>query len=180
MRTSRRGANRVEIKSPERGLPLLAGFEGVAMGRYASWGVRDSVSLAVLLLLLAGFIVLRGPIVGAAPGLASLYARLGFDVNLRGLDFGEVTSFRDNEAGRPGLVVGGEIRNASGAPKAIPPIRLVLLDDRDQEVLAWTAAAEQASVGIGGSARFQTRIVDPPEGARRVSVRFGPAMEGKT
>lgn len=185
-----RGPNRVEIDetAPLRASTriarvLLGGNKavktrGATPGRSAQdW--RDGASLLLLAVLVAAFLIGRAPIVAAAPGLASLYERLGLPVNLRGLDFGTVSMVRDVEGGAAGLVVSGEIVNPGGAPRGLPALRFTLYDGHGREVGGWSAEIDHAPLSAGEAAPFRSRLANPPEAARQLALRFEDAAEGK-
>ncbi|MCX5514281.1 hypothetical protein C3941_14495 [Kaistia algarum] len=150
---------------------------GAGIGR-RDW--RDSASLVLLVLLVLGFVVLRTPIVAAAPGLASLYTRLGLPVNLRGLEFRNVATMRDNVSGAPGLVVTGEILAQAGGNRGLPALAFTLYDDRGREVGGWSAPIDHRPLAAGETASFRSRLADPPDSAKTVKLRFEGAAEGKS
>lgn len=184
------GTNRVEIgemallRAGTRIAKLLLGGNDAvktrgAMPGLATQGWRDGASLLLLAVLVAAFLLGRVPLVAAAPGLASLYARLGLPVNLRGLDLGNVAMVRDVEGGAPGLVVSGEIVNPGGAPRGLPALRFTLYDGRGREVGGWSTELDHAPLSAGETAPFRSRLANPPEAARQLVLRFEDAAEGK-
>jgi hypothetical protein len=132
------------------------------------------LAAAALVLALVALALLRVPIVSAAPGLASLYARLGAPVNVRGLDFRNVATTRDSVAGAPGVAVEGEIVNVARGAADVPPIRLTLENASGKVVATWNAEAERHRLGVGESTRFRTRLAAPPDAGKLV-LDFGRA-----
>jgi hypothetical protein len=138
--------------------------------------------MALVALILAGAYVARQPIVAAIPDLAGLYAALGMEVNLRGLEFRNMTATRDIDNGRPILVVEGEIANVGASDAEVPPVRLAVRAGR-QEIYAWSVEPARRTLGPGESAAFRTRLATPPAAADDIEVRFTPrrqlAAEGR-
>lgn len=127
--------------------------------------------LTLVLVLVAGAALARQPIVAAIPDLAGLYAMLGLDVNLRGLEFRNMTATRDIENGRPVLIVKGEIANIASRDAAVPPIRLALRSNR-QEIYAWSVESARRNLAAGESVAFSTRLPTPPATADDIVLRF--------
>ncbi len=148
---------------------------GGAAERRRSWDGRTLVALALLVAVAAGGILARRSLVEAAPGLASLYAELGLDVNRTGLAFGDVHALRDVADGAAGLVVEGTIRNVSSAAVEVPPLRLVLVDGAGERVGGWQAEPAQPRLLAGETQKFRTRLATPPDPARKVQVSFALA-----
>jgi predicted Zn finger-like uncharacterized protein len=170
-----------------------AGFEHVAKARPArpvrrrapGRPLREQLgvpAIALVVLILAGAFFARQPIVAAIPDLAGLYAALGMEVNLRGLEFRNMTATRDIDNGRPILIVEGEIANIGAADLDVPPVRLAVRAGR-QEIYAWSVEPAQRTLGAGESAAFRTRLATPPAAADDIELRFTPrrqlAAEGR-
>jgi predicted Zn finger-like uncharacterized protein len=128
-------------------------------------------ALGLVVLLVAGAVFARQPIVAAMPDLAGLYALIGLDVNLRGLEFRNMTATRDIENGRPVLIVKGEIANVASSDNPVPPIRLALRSGR-QEIYAWSVESPRRALAAGETAQFSTRLPTPPPGASDIEIRF--------
>ena len=157
-------------------LAKAAGGRGTVDRRPGGW--RDPASIAALVLFAVLFFALRTPIVAAAPGLASLYQRLGMPVNLRGLDFRNVGVTRDSVGGASGLVVTGEILNPAGGARGIPDLRFTLYDESGREVGGWSAHLDLPPLSAGEAAPFRSRLADPPDAARQLKLRFEDAAKG--
>jgi predicted Zn finger-like uncharacterized protein len=130
-------------------------------------------SMMLVVLVLAGAVLARQPIVSAVPDLAGLYAAFGMGVNLRGLEFRNMTATRDIDNGRPILIVEGEIANIGSANVDVPPIRLAVRAGR-QEIYAWSVEPARRTLGAGESAAFRTRLATPPAAADDIEIRFTP------
>jgi predicted Zn finger-like uncharacterized protein len=164
-----------------------AGFERVANARPArpvrrrppARPLREQLgvpAIALVVLVLAAAFFVRQPIVAAIPDLAGLYAALGMEVNLRGLEFRNMTATRDIDNGRPILIVEGEIANIGSAEIDVPPVRLAVRAGR-QEIYAWSVEPARRTLGAGESAPFRTRLATPPAAADDIEVRFTPRRQ---
>ncbi|WP_321343882.1 zinc-ribbon domain-containing protein [Breoghania sp.] len=146
-----------------------------APGYRVSRQMRAAMGLA----LFAGSIVLgiavvslREPIVRMSPNLAELYAKVGLEVNLRGLEFRDLRTFREYDKGAPVLIVEGTVENVRNASAHVPAIRLSLRSGDAQEIYAWTVEPRQLWLRAGQTLRFSTRLASPPDVAADVLLRF--------
>ena len=128
--------------------------------------------LGAAAVLVAGFIFLREPIVRVVPDLASAYKLFNLDVNLRGLAFNRVQTFREMADGKQVLVVEGFIRNLVDKPNAVPAIRLAIRGQDAQEIYAWRVEPRNRSIQAGENLKFRTRVNAPPETAFDLQLRF--------
>lgn len=133
--------------------------------------LRPTAFVATILIL-AGLVYAREPIVRLAPDLASLYAKVGLDVNLRGFEFREIRSERVVESSGPVLIVTGEIQNVKGTIAQAPKLRFGLKTNTNEEIYAWNHELSVPTIIPGGIARFQSRLPAPPPLGRNLSVRF--------
>lgn len=131
-----------------------------------------AIASVVTIVLLASLFVLRMPIVVRIPGLASLYASLGLPVNIRGLEFANVRTYRETDHNASVLVIEGEIENNSNDRHGVPLLRFGLRSDQRREVYAWTMNTQTATLDPGEHVRFKTRLPAPPQAASEVLVQF--------
>ena len=95
-------------------------------------------------LILAALIAGRDKIASRVPAMISLYQRLGFSLELPlGIEFRGLASQHRLAEGRPMLVVMGEISNISAQRRAVPPIRVTVLDAQRREQIADDAVVAQ-------------------------------------
>ena len=130
-----------------------------------------------LVALLLGLIVVIGatarePLVQAFPDLAGYYAAIGIPVNLRGIEFRDLRTSHETQAGVPVLIIEGEILNPTRQTKDIPRLRLSVSGADEQEIYSWTAQLPRESLGAREFLTFRSRLASPPEEARQVNVRF--------
>ncbi|WP_299477801.1 zinc-ribbon domain-containing protein [uncultured Roseibium sp.] len=121
---------------------------------------------------LASFVFMRDSMVKQSPDLASLFQIIGFEVNLRGLEFRNLRTFSEIEAGKKVLVVEGSIRNLADETNAVPAVRLSIRNSDLQEVYAWTVEPRTKALNGLDETRFRTILADPPEEASDIQVRF--------
>lgn len=117
-------------------------------------------------------VTFRTPIVARMPDLAGLFQLAGLDVNLRGLEFRDLRTFREMEDGSIVLVIEGTIANIEKQPMPVPAIRLALRSEDAQEIYAWTMEPRLRRLDVGGTTRFRTRLSAPPDLAADIQVRF--------
>ncbi len=120
----------------------------------------------------ASLILMRDTLVKQSPDLASLFEMIGFDVNLRGLEFRNLRIFNEVEDGKRILVVEGSIRNLLQEQNIVPAVRLSIRDTGLQEVYAWTVEPRTKSLNGLDETRFRTILADPPQDASDIQVRF--------
>ncbi len=131
--------------------------------------------LAVLLVLLSltGLVLGRNELVTIAPQMAPLYQRVGLPVTQPiGLELAGIVSERLAGANGDTLRITGAVRNVAGAERAVPPLRVALIDNAREEVLVREVEVPQAVLAAGASTRFSVDLEDPPRGARNFSVTF--------
>ncbi len=127
--------------------------------------------LAVLVV--ASAVIGRNEIVAGFPASATLYQRLGLPITQQlGLQFEGITSQRLEEGGVTVLVVEGAIVNVSEHDRAVPPIRVTLLDDGGRRLQQELFKAKEIELEAGAKTSFSGRLVNPAEQARNFSVTF--------
>jgi predicted Zn finger-like uncharacterized protein len=114
----------------------------------------------------------RVEVVKLFPAAASIYAKIGLPVNVRGLEFANVRYLREFENGVPILNVTGEIINVTDEMLQVPRVRFGLYDVSQHEVYHWTMAIGREPLEPADAVTFSTRLAAPPEAAREVQIRF--------
>jgi predicted Zn finger-like uncharacterized protein len=141
-------------------------------GRSHRWRPSAPLMILGLTAVLAALIAWRTEVVRFAPQTASLFARIGLPVNLRGLTFDAVKATGETAEGVPVMVIDGLILNATKAPVDVPRMRFALRNQAGVEVYAWTALPARPFLAEGETLPFRTRLASPPPDARDVQVRF--------
>lgn len=134
-------------------------------------GASSSVILA-LLVINAALIVRRADVVRWVPQTASLYSAIGLPVNLRGLDFADVTTKKEIRDGVQMLVVEGSIVSLSSHTAAVPRLRFGVRNEAGREIYSWTALPDRKVLPAGETMRFRSLLATPPREGRDVVVRF--------
>jgi predicted Zn finger-like uncharacterized protein len=129
---------------------------------------------AILALIVLDAIVIgwRADFVRVLPQTASFYAAIGLPVNLRGLNFDNLTTSTEQHENVPILVLEGSIVNDTRKTADIPHLRFAVRNAARQEIYSWTSAAPRASLPPGEAVAFRTRLASPPPDAHDVLVRF--------
>lgn len=129
-------------------------------------------ALCALVLVLFCLVASRQQVVRFLPQTASLYARIGLPVNLRGLAFANIRSAREMQDGVPVLTVEGEIVGTTGRHTEVPRLRIAVTDGAGNEIYAWTARPPRTLLPPGETLPFRSRLASPPSEASGISVRF--------
>ena len=155
---------------------LFAGNEGFADEKSANRAatIIGWVALAATLAGLATFAYLGAEtIVRKLPGAAPLYAALGTEVNVRGLEFNGVGyRWQLDSRGRPVLSISGEVKNISATPRAVPSVVFAFLDQEGLELFDWATPMRSGALLPGATAPFTSIVPVPSEVVRKVEVRF--------
>ncbi len=131
------------------------------------------ISSGFVLFVVAGALFSRETVVRMFPDIASLYAVVGLEVNLRGLAFENVATRRELDGSTPVLVIEGVIASVDEADdRPVPPIRFALLSSAGREVYAWTMDPPKTLLTPRDRVSFASRLPAPPEAAVDVQVRF--------
>jgi hypothetical protein len=137
------------------------------------WPLSGMQSVILTLILLNAIVIgWRNDFVRLMPQTASFYARLGLPVNLRGLDFENLSTATEQHEGVPILVVEGEIINETRKIIDVPRLRFAVRNAARQEIYSWTAILPRTLLSPGDAVPFRTRLASPPPDAHDVLVRF--------
>jgi predicted Zn finger-like uncharacterized protein len=140
---------------------------------YLRWPLTAAQSAILVLILLDAIIIgWRTDFVRLMPQTASFYARIGMPVNLRGLQFDNLSTSTEQHEGVPILVVEGEIVNQTRKIIDVPRLRFAVRNPNRQEIYSWTAVLPRTLLSPGDAVPFRTRLASPPPDAFDVLVRF--------
>ncbi len=114
----------------------------------------------------------RTTIVRHWPDTAEIFEAFGLRVNLRGLDFQDITTQREVQDGVAVLTITGNIVNQSRYTTDIPKLRFSVRDAGGREIYTWTAAPQKPLLESGEVLQFRSRLASPPPEGRDVMVRF--------
>lgn len=128
--------------------------------------------VAVGLILLALVYPSRELVVRAVPDLAGLYGLAGAEVNVHGIEISNFIAVREVVAGLPVMRIEGALFNVSPAERSIPTLRVALLDEAGEELLAWAHEPTLDVLNGEATVRVRTDLSSPPANAAAVAVRF--------
>lgn len=126
--------------------------------------------IATLGVLCFGLLIWRDEVVRLMPQTNAFYKTIGLGVNLRAIDFANVTTTTETVNGTTMLTVEGEI--VARKQVEVPRLRFSLRDANGAEVHAWTATIEQASLNAGERTSFRSILAAPSPQGREIAVRF--------
>jgi predicted Zn finger-like uncharacterized protein len=153
---------------------LPAGKKAGAASRLLTW---PTSAIAATLVIAAVGLHQRTQVVKYLPQTAGLYAAIGLPVNLRGIAIANVGSRLIDDNGVAVLVIDGDLVNATDQTVRLPRLRFAVLGKDRQEIYAWSAQADQASLKPGEKINFRRRLAAPPTDGQDVSVRFVTASD---
>ncbi len=126
--------------------------------------------------LIAFLYVGRASVVRALPGAAPIYASAGLPINVRGLEFRDITyKWGIDRKGRPAMTIAGRVINISQTPQTVPSVAFVFLDAAEAELFNWATPIRDKPLAPGKSTSFEARIPAPPEAVANLQVRFAKA-----
>lgn len=131
-----------------------------------------ALAAAVLFAVLSIGVMSREAMVRVAPELASLYAAIGFPVNLRGLEFQNIRTRQEIQDGVTVLAIEGEVENIVNRAVELPRVRLAVLGDNGAEIYAWTALLPRSILYPHERVPFKSRLASPPSAGKEIMVRF--------
>jgi hypothetical protein len=132
------------------------------------WGATGAALAASA----TGMVAFRQDVAEVWPRSASAFAALGFDVNVYGLEFYDLSVERDYDGATPILLVSGEVRNIGRDDKLVPPVRISLRDTRSNEIFEIVDAITDQPIGAGAAVPFQIRVENPPDEAVDLEATF--------
>lgn len=139
------------------------------MGSLIGW----SSLLAFLGIVIGGGWFMRDTVMEIWPPSTKLYEIAGLTSGrLYALALNEVTPSQVIEGDVIVIVITGEIINLTEELQAVPRMRGAILDGDAMEIFTWTFDLPEVELSAGATLDFNTRVSNPPEGARGVVVTF--------
>jgi len=129
-------------------------------------------ALCILALLIGGGYYFRTEVVRLFPDLAGVYASVGLNVNVVGLEFRNVKTLRSVKSGGDMMVVSGRIQNVTGQKVKVPAVVVTLYDEASIALYSWSVAPVVSLIEPGDSMEFETQLNAAPEGVTRVKLTF--------
>jgi predicted Zn finger-like uncharacterized protein len=116
-------------------------------------------------------------VVAAAPVTIRAYEKLGYSVNIYGLEIRHIEQEHTIVKGERVLMIKGEISNPTPDIHKIPWLRFGLEDESAKEVYSWTLDTASRPLRPGETTSFVTRVASPPEFSKNVQIRFAHPEE---
>lgn len=129
-------------------------------------------AFGLLVLVAAGGVGLRTPIVAQFPEMAGLYEAVGLGVNVVGLDFRDVATLRSRHQGAEVMEVNAKIYSVADRPVTVPPVVVTLLDQQGRPIYEWSVSPPTASLLPGETVGISAEVTAPPVGADKVRLTF--------
>lgn len=123
-------------------------------------------------------VIAREQIVRAVPQAASLYALAGMPVNLRGLEFFNVSSTIEEDGAARMLIVSGDVANATKGLVEVSRVAFTIRSAAGDMLYTWTIPAPRPALAPGESVSFSARLASPPADGRHVLVTFANDAAG--
>ena len=130
-------------------------------------GLGLTVALPLLLLAL-----MPETVVAAAPASITAYNKLGYSINIYGLEIRHIEQQHSMINGAQVLMIKGEISNLTNEIRKIPWLRFGLNDPTSTELYSWTLDTASRPLRPGETTSFVTRVAAPPELAKNLQIRF--------
>jgi predicted Zn finger-like uncharacterized protein len=111
-------------------------------------------------------------VVAAAPASIRAYEKLGYSVNIYGLEIRHIEQQHSIVDGARVLMVKGEISNPTNDIRKIPWLRFGLNDKDAKELYTWNLDTASRPLRPGETTSFVTRVAAPPELAKNLQIRF--------
>jgi predicted Zn finger-like uncharacterized protein len=129
---------------------------------------------AAVIILAGGAVFLQPQITGMVPAAASLYAKMGLEMDIPGLGLKivEPKPSKRVEGDTEILEVVGEIRNETEKPMPIPAMQARLLDGDGKPLEVWQFRATKSQIAPGESVGYKTEFRNPPNKAERLDITF--------
>lgn len=146
-----------------------------------------SVALATWLIvgalfttLLAGMVVFRNNVVEVWPQSAATFKTLGLEVNRFGLEFLDTEAERYFDGTTPILEISGQVENVTTQARRAPMVRVLLLDESGAMIGESFAPITPERIPARQTARFTTRVENPPFEAFELELQFSTPKEAET
>jgi predicted Zn finger-like uncharacterized protein len=139
-----------------------------------SWPIFVFLASCILLL---GFLLGRETVLRNLPQTQPIYAALGLETNLLGVEFQNVTTKRIEDKNSDILIIEGKLYNFSPKATKLPKIMLSLREKGGKEIYAWSAPAPVETLESKTSVDFRARLASPPLEGYDVLIRLAQKGE---
>ncbi|MGH6952779.1 MAG: hypothetical protein ACREGL_01245 [Alphaproteobacteria bacterium] len=158
-----------------RSIPLVVRPVALARpSRRSPTGLGWAMFVIIFVGLTAALLLLRDDVVARWPPSADAYAFLGLAPAQpgAGLEVRGLSSVRIEDNGMQVLKVTGTVINLSAEVQDLPVMKGTIHDSEARAIQNWTFIVKQPRLLPNESIPFETRLPNPPDVARGVSVTF--------
>lgn len=127
-------------------------------------------TVAVLGVLIAGAWFFRPQIIELVPKTEGLYALLPIKQPASDYDLQNTGYIEAVEEGRQVLIVSGEVVNKTDKPITVPVIQVTVRTIAGRDLDQWKFKPRGADIEPGEARYFESRRLNPPEGAQRLHL----------
>lgn len=127
-------------------------------------------TIAVLGAVGAGAWYFKPQIIELVPLSEVLYALLPVEAPPSDYDLRNTGYIEANEEGRHVLIVSGEVVNRTDKPLSVPIVQITVSTIDGKKLDQWSFKPRGEPIGAGQSRYFETRRLNPPEGAQKLSI----------
>ena len=138
-----------------------------------------SVAGATFALTVAGLLIFREAIARTMPVMGGVYAALGFQIDVTGLNLSiEARSMETSQGdGVVTLVVTGKVANVTQEERKVPRILATILGKDRKELHSWEFDSGVATLKPGESHDFKQVLAKPPADTYQVYAHFADLSE---
>ncbi|MEE7447922.1 hypothetical protein MRF4_08845 [Methylobacterium radiotolerans] len=143
--------------------------------RRAIPGLTPSLAFGLTILAAIPLVCLaRTSVVRAVPQTASLFARIGLPVNVRGIEIRDVVAFSNPpEDDSPAeLVIEGDLVGVARSDAPVAPLSVEIRDAGGRTIRTFSVPPPRAVLAASETARFRASLPSPPAAGRAVVLRF--------
>lgn len=146
--------------------------------RRAIPGLTPSLAFGLTLLAAIPLVCLaRTAVVRAVPQTASLFARIGLPVNVRGIEIRDVVAFNNPaEDDSPAeLVIEGDLVGVARTDAPVGPLSVEIRDAGGRTIKTVSVPPPRTVLAATETTRFRASLLAPPAAGRAVIVHFADA-----
>ncbi|WCS28200.1 zinc-ribbon domain-containing protein [Methylobacterium sp. NMS14P] len=166
-----------DIPAPKAGWSAKP-WKPVGKARRAIPGLTPSLAFGLTLLAAIPLVCLaRTSVVRAVPQTASLFARIGLPVNVRGIEIRDVVAFNNPpEDDSPAeLVVEADLVGVARSDAPVSPLSVEIRDAGGRTIKTFSVPPPRTVLAATETARFRASLPSPPAAGRAVVLRFADA-----
>ncbi|MEO5805902.1 MJ0042-type zinc finger domain-containing protein [Devosia sp.] len=138
------------------------------------------LGVVVLLAIVVGSYFGRTKMVEMFPAMAGVYAAIGLNVNVLGLEFADVATLRTLVDGKEVLMVSATIVGMMPEPVVVPQVVVTLIGPDGKGIYEWSVRPEARDLKAGQHSSLKTQLTLPPGDIVRVKLTFAGGNASQT